>query len=180
LAALCAHAAAPEQVFRGDATSGRLAFEFEQAGALAQGQFRAFNIKAYRSGGPNAQIRYELSVAISSVDTGDAERDGLLRGPDLFAAEKFPEARFVSAPVRWRPGRPFDLSGTLTLRGVSRPIRLRITPSIATGPKGAVLRISGAAALKRLDYGVGQGEWRATEWVADRVAVTFDMRLPAQ
>jgi len=63
--------------------------------------------------------------------------------------------------------------GALTLRGVTKdvPIDFQFTQS----PAGATL--SGSAKLKRLDFGVGQGDWKSTEWVEDAVKIRFSLVL---
>ena len=41
----------------------------------------------------------------------------------------------------------------------------------------AVLYMTGKTLVKRLDFGVGQGDWKSTEWVGNDVGVTFALRL---
>jgi hypothetical protein len=40
--------------------------------------------------------------------------------------------------------------------------------------------MAGQVTIKRLDYGVGQRDWKSTEWVGDDVTVSFTLRLLAQ
>ena len=44
-------------------------------------------------------------------------------------------------------------------------------------PESRQLVMKGAADLRRLEFGVGQGEWSSTEWVGDEVKVVFTLRL---
>jgi hypothetical protein len=37
--------------------------------------------------------------------------------------------------------------------------------------------MTGRVGIKRLEYGVGQGDWKSTEWVKDDVLVTFSLKL---
>ena len=63
--------------------------------------------------------------------------------------------------------------GKLTLRGVTRDLRLPLKIiRTATG-----LELSGETAIKRLDYGVGQGEWKSTESVGDEVKLQYKVSL---
>lgn len=64
--------------------------------------------------------------------------------------------------------------GTLTLRGVTRPVPVRFR--FQRSPEGGA-RLDGSTRLRRLDFGVGQGEWTSTEWVGDEVEVQFELRL---
>ena len=63
--------------------------------------------------------------------------------------------------------------GKLTLRGVTRDLRLPLTIRESAGG----LEISGETTIKRLDYGVGQGEWKSTEWVGDEVKLQYKVPL---
>jgi len=40
-----------------------------------------------------------------------------------------------------------------------------------------VLYMAGKTVIRRLDFGVGQGDWKSTEWVGNEVTVTFNLRL---
>jgi polyisoprenoid-binding protein YceI len=61
----------------------------------------------------------------------------------------------------------------LTLHGVTKdvPIDFQFMP-VAGGAK-----LEGSAKLKRLDFGVGQGDWKSTEWVGDVVKISFSLVL---
>ena len=54
-------------------------------------------------------------------------------------------------------------------RDLRLPLKISAT---ATG-----LELSGETAIKRLDYGVGQGEWKSTEWVGDEVKIHYKVAL---
>ena len=71
-------------------------------------------------------------------------------------------------------GNVYLARGTLTLRGVTRPVSVRFR--FERSPEGGA-RLDGSARLRRLDFGVGQGEWTSTEWVGDEVEVSFELRL---
>ncbi len=63
--------------------------------------------------------------------------------------------------------------GKLTLRGVTHDLRLPLKiVKTATG-----LELSGETAIKRLDYGVGQGDWKATDGVGDEVKIQYKVAL---
>ena len=48
---------------------------------------------------------------------------------------------------------------------------------ICTAPAGRTARLTGATTIQRLLFGVGQGEWRGTEWLDDAVRVEFSVAL---
>src|SRR4051794_37330337 len=59
----------------------------------------------------------------STVSTGDANRDGHLKGGDFFDVEKFGAWTFVSTEVR-ETGSGFVVAGDLTIHGVTQPVEL--------------------------------------------------------
>jgi polyisoprenoid-binding protein YceI len=152
-----------------DPAESRLTFAFIQAGAENSGGFAKFEVRLSLDDAEAASGRLEVKVHVDSLDTGDAERDEVLRSSDLFHVEKHPTATFSSTRIKsTAPGR-YEALGKLTMRGVTRDVRVPFT--FADG------RMNGGALLKRLDFGVGQGEWQSTEWVGNSVKVNFALRL---
>lgn len=155
-----------------DPAHGTLTFSGTQAGAKFTGVFRKFTARVALDPAAPATGRIEVSIDTNSVDTKDAERDGNIKGADFFDVAKHPTASYVTKSIT-RTAKGFAAVGTLTLRGVSRdvPLEFQFTKTAA----GASL--TGSASLKRLDFGVGQGEWKSTEWVGDDVRVEFSLDL---
>jgi polyisoprenoid-binding protein YceI len=110
------------------------------------------------------------------MDTGDKERDDTLRGPDLFDVQKFPQARFTATQFAKTATR-YEAIGKLTLRGVTRDQHIPFTFRTADEQGHAVGYLSGKTTIKRLDFGVGQGDWKSTEWVGNDVTVSYSVRL---
>ena len=123
-----------------------------------------------------AASRLEVTVEMASLDTGDKERDDTLRGADLFAVAKFPQAHFIATQFT-KTAAGFEALGKLTIRGVTRDTRVPFTFRTATENGAAVGYMSGKTTLQRLDFGVGQGDWKATDQVGNDVEVSFALRL---
>jgi polyisoprenoid-binding protein YceI len=154
------------------AAGSSLAFEFSQAGAQSTGSFKQFATELAYDEKNLAASTLNVTVQIGSLDTQDQERDTALKDDDLFAAAKYPTATYAARSLDRTPNGIVAM-GKLTLRGVTRDLRLPI--GIRTTPQG--LELSGETVLKRLDYGVGQGEWASTEWVGDDVKLTYKVAL---
>jgi polyisoprenoid-binding protein YceI len=169
-------AAVPHYVL--DPAKSSLDFTFLQAGAKNQGHFKRFTLGFDFSAANLAASRLEVTVEMTSVDTGDPERDDTLRGADLFAVAKFPQAHFIATAVS-QTAAGFEAVGKLTLRDVTREVRVPFTFRTATENGAAVGYMSGKTTLRRLDFGVGQGDWKATDQVGNDVAVSFALRLSA-
>src|SRR2546430_2200122 len=78
----------------------------------------------------------------------------------------------------WTAG-GFEALGKLTIRGVTRDVRVPFTFRNATENGVAVGYMSGKTTLRRLDFGVGQGDWKATDQLGNDVGVSFALRLTA-
>lgn len=68
----------------------------------------------------------ELTIRAESIDTGNADRDNHLRSPDFFNAKQFPVITFKSTRVRRIKPNLYEVTGNLSLHGVTRQITLRV------------------------------------------------------
>jgi polyisoprenoid-binding protein YceI len=161
-----------------DAAKSSLEFSFVQAGAQNKGRFTRFPVVFDFSPDALAGSKLEVTVEMGSLDTGDQERDDTLRSDDLFAVKKFPQAHFTATQFT-KTAAGYEAVGKLTLRGTTRDLRVPFTFRTATEGAAPVAYMNGKTSLKRLDYGVGQGDWKSTEGVGDEVGVSFVLRLTA-
>ncbi|HEX2494990.1 MAG TPA: YceI family protein [Steroidobacter sp.] len=171
--ALLAAAALAGSQWSVEPKESRLTFVANQAGADFEGAFRRFTANIRFDPADIAASRFAVTIDLASVDTRDSERDDILRGPDLFAVEQHPTARYSAERFTAQGGGKYSAAGKLTLRNVTRDVPIEFT--FEKNENGAWLK--GVARLKRLDFGVGQGEWKDTEWVANDVGVKFALRL---
>lgn len=65
-----------------------------------------------------------VTVDAATVDSGEASRDGHLRSADFFDAATYPEIAFRSTKVRGRGGNELEITGDLTIRGITKPVTL--------------------------------------------------------
>ncbi|HTU64698.1 MAG TPA: YceI family protein [Steroidobacteraceae bacterium] len=150
------------------AAGSSLGFAFEQAGAQSNGAFRQFTTKFDYDEKNLAASRLDVTVQIGSLDTQDKDRDDTLKSADLFDAAKFPTATFVASSLA-RGASGVEAVGKLTIRNVTKDLRL----PLGIKPTASGLELSGSVTIKRLDYGVGQGEWKSTESAGDPVKITY-------
>jgi len=161
-----------------DAPKSSLEFTFQQAGAQNKGKFTRFAVSFDFSPDNLAASRLDVTVEIGSLDTGDQDRDDTLHGADLFAVAKFPQAHFAASQFNKTAG-GYEAIGKLTIRGVTRDAHLPFTFKAASENGAPAGYMSGKTSLRRLDYGVGQGDWKATDQVGNDVGVSFALRLAA-
>lgn len=170
-----ADAPAPAQYVLDPAKSS-LEFSFTQAGAANKGKFTRFPVSFTFSPDAPTSGRLAVTIEVGSLDTADKERDDTLRGDELFAVAKYPQAQFLATQFA-KTATGYEAIGKLTLRGVTHDARVPFTFRTASEAGVSVGYMVGKTTLKRLDYGVGQGDWKATDQVGNEVGVAFALRL---
>jgi polyisoprenoid-binding protein YceI len=170
--AATARAAGSATSYTAEPTSSRLEFVGVQAGAEFKGAFHKFTAIIDFAPDELASAHFDVQIDLNSLDTMDKDRDKTMRGPDIFDIAHFPTAHYVTRSFT-KTATGYSASGALTLHGVTKevPIDFQFV-STAGQPK-----LEGTAKLKRLDFGVGQGDWKSTEWVGDVVKVAFSLVL---
>jgi len=73
------------------------------------------------------QSYVNATIQAASVDTNERDRDAHLRSADFFDVEKFPTLTFKSTRVTRKGNNSFDVTGDLTIHGVTRPVTLSST-----------------------------------------------------
>ncbi|TVQ42052.1 MAG: YceI family protein [Wenzhouxiangella sp.] len=169
---LIAVAAAEERCYHGNADSGELSFRGEADGNRFNGRFRSFEVRVCMSADEPESARIEVTVETGSATVGNRQGDAALVDDELFAAERYPQAVWISEDLESHED-GYLATGELSLRGVSasQPVRLSFEPGDQT------LGLSGGAEIMRLDYGVGQGEFEDPDFIRNRVDLSFDLAL---
>lgn len=113
----------------------------------------------------------DIKIQASSVDTGSGMKNGKLKSKDFFDVEQDPYITFRSSKIAQTGPNTFDISGTFSIRGVSKPETLNLT---ATGTRGSGHgEIKGTMAFDRKEFGMNSGIPFIK--IADRVEVTVDL-----
>jgi polyisoprenoid-binding protein YceI len=117
----------------------------------------------------------DIKIQADSVSTGSGMKDGKLKSKDFFNVKDDPYITFHSDKiVQTGPG-TFDLPGTFTVRGVSKPETLTFTLSdVAAARAAGEGEIKGKMAFDRKEYGMTKGIPFVT--IADRVEVTVNLK----
>ena len=95
------------------------------------------------------------SVDLSSISTGQEQRDAHIRSADFFEVEKYPAMTFASTAIK-AGEEGFILEGDLTLKGVTRAVAFNLEVS-GFGPDaygGTRAGFSATTVINRMDYGV--------------------------
>ncbi len=160
------HAVTPWTVEPG----GRLDFATTWSGQPVTGQFKDWTADIRFSEDAPEASSLTVTVNPASAATGDPQRDSTLPTEDWLDVQSFPKATFHAGAFR-RDGAAWVADGQMTLKGVSHPVRLSFTLDIQ-GDR-AVAR--GRAVLDRTLFGVGKGEFAATDQIPAQVAISFSL-----
>ncbi|KGQ17790.1 putative secreted protein [Lysobacter dokdonensis DS-58] len=114
-----------------------------------------------------AASKLDVAIPIGAATVGNDEMDPEMRGTAFFDAKRFPQARYTASKFRALGGNRYAADGTLSLRGVSKPVTLTFTWTPGARPV-----LQGTATVKRLDFGVGGGEWADTSLLPNDIKVT--------
>ena len=150
-----------------------IAFTSKQMGVPVDGKFRKFDAQiAFDPKQPGA-ARIGMSVDLASVSFGTAEADTEIAKPDWFNTKQFPQATFQSTSVKASGPAKFDVAGKLAIKGISQDVVVPVTLTQTGGTTTA----SGNFVIKRLDFRIGDREWKDTSMVANDVQVKFKLSL---
>ncbi|KQZ71171.1 polyisoprenoid-binding protein [Rhodanobacter sp. Root561] len=155
--------------------SSTLGFSNTFQGESFDGRFGQWTAAISYDAANLASSKFDVEVDLASVKTGDSDRDSALPGSDFFDVAKFPKAHFVTTGFR-QVGSKVIADGTLTLHGISKPVSLDVT--FKPQASGATLDVAGT--VKRLDFGVGTGDYADTSVIGGDVKVTAHLQLAAK
>jgi polyisoprenoid-binding protein YceI len=122
------------------------------------------------------------TIPLSTLTTGDPQRDGHLKSPEFFDADKFPELTFKSLAVDTIEGGAIVVSGELTLHGVTKTVSFNVEGPSAPGkdPWGNTrIGISATAKVNRKDFGLTWNSPLETGGVlvGDEVTLTLEVQF---
>ena len=124
-----------------------------------------------------------LSVTIdtNTISTHNEQRDNHLRSPDFFDAATYPTITFVATAIRGEILGEFELTGDLTMHGVTKPVTLDVSfEGRAKDPWGnARLGYTAKGKLRRSDFGLNWNQALETGGVlvGDEIKISVDVQL---
>ena len=144
-----------------------------------RGQFNEFEGSAVVDADDFTKSTAQLTIQAASIDTHNEQRDGHLRSNDFLALEEYPQITFVSTGVRQTGDTSLELTGDLTIRGVTNSITVPFEfEGAATDPFGNLrVGFEGSVVINRKDYGVS---WNAAleaggVLVSEKVTLEFEV-----
>src|SRR5262249_14711430 len=144
------------QTFVIDKAHSEAAFQVRHLITKVRGKFADFEgVIRFDESSPERST-VSLTIQTNSIDTSYAERDAHLRSSDFFAVTEYPTIAFESSRVARIRDNQFEVSGRLTIRGVSRDIVIPVAYlGLARDPWGQDrVGFEGELTLNRKDFGL--------------------------
>jgi polyisoprenoid-binding protein YceI len=179
---LPALALAAPAVYKADADHSNVGFTIRHFVSNVPGRFGDFEgtIKYDRESPAASSV--EFTVKTASIDTGNADRDNHLRGPDFFDVQKFPTMTFTSTKVTPKGADTLDVTGNFTLHGVTKQITVpvKFLGTVKT-PRGEKAGFETSFTINRKEYGVNWNNIMDSGPVlGDEVKISIDIEANRQ
>lgn len=163
-----------QDVYRIDSTHSQVGFKIRHFVAKTAGRFTDFEGTITVDPKDMGKSSVQMSLKAASINTDNADRDAHLRKADFFDVEKFPTITFKSTSVKEVTKGRLEVTGDLTMHGVTRSITFPIASLGAqAGPRGGVVAGFGDGLLKlnRHDFGISYGKGV----LGDEVEISLDV-----
>jgi polyisoprenoid-binding protein YceI len=149
-----------------------------------RGAFNEFSGAAHLDGENPNRSSAQVTIQAASIDTRNADRDAHLRSNDFLQMDEYPEITFRSTEISWTGDDTFDVTGDLTIKGMTRPVTIPFTfEGQATDPFGNTrVGFEGSTTINRKDFGV---TWNAAletggVLVGDKIVLEFEISAVKQ
>ena len=160
-----------------DREQSAITFTTKVLGSPFSGRFEQWTAQLVFDPNDPEAGRVRAEIATGSASTGNSDVNAQLPTNDWFAVDPFPAAVFEADGFRPDGEGRYLLQGKLTVRGETVPVELPVTIELDNPDQAQTAVASGEIELKRLDFGIGQGQWSATTTIANEV--TIEVRVVA-
>ncbi len=144
-----------------------------------RGAFNDFEGTAVLDGDNPANSSAQVKIQVKSIDTRQPQRDEHLRSNDFFSMDEFPEITFVSTGARQVDDENFELTGDLTVKGITRSVTVPFEyQGAAQDPFGnSRVGFEGSVVINRKDFGVNFNAALETGGVlvSDKITLEFEI-----
>ena len=152
-----------------DAAKSSVVAVSKQMGVPVEGRFKRFSAQVSFDPARPAEGKASVEIDIASFDLGAEDFNRETVKPEWFNAAKFPKATFVTSAIKPAGPGKFEAAGKLTIKGLTRDIVAPVSFKTEAGQQV----FEGMLPIKRLQFNIGEGEWKDTSTVADDVQIKF-------
>lgn len=160
-------------------------FKIRHFTANVVGQFRTFEGTINMDRANPAKSSVEFTIQSASIDTGSENRDKHLRSADFFDVEKFPTITFKSTAVAAKGKDAYDVTGDLTMHGVTKRVTLPVTfGGFLKTKRGEKAGFEIETTLNRKDYEItwnralDEGGFMLSDDVKISINLEVDKKMP--
>ena len=152
-----------------DAAKSSVVAVSKQMGVPVEGRFKRFSAQVSFDPAKPADGKASIEIDIASFDLGDTDFNRETAKKEWFDAAKFPKATFVTSAIKPAGAGKFEAAGKLTIKGKT----LDVVAPVSFKAEGGQQVFEGVLPIKRLQFNIGEGEWKDTSTVADDVQIRF-------
>jgi polyisoprenoid-binding protein YceI len=168
-----------------DPTHSGVEFSVKHFFTPVRGKFDTYEAELAFDPEQPSESRVSVRIDVTSINTGNEDRDAHLLSGDFFDAESYPWITFESDAVRVAGENELVVSGNLTIKDVTRRVELPVTmqgvkdlPAEMQEMFGGIEQVASfttGTRIDRSDYGVGVGSWAAALVVGHDVNITISI-----
>lgn len=137
------------------------------------GKFKSFEVEASFDAENLEQSKVNVTIDLTSVESGSQKRDSILKKDNWFDLENTPRSYFKSESIQAVSEDIYEIKGVLEIKGITKPYRLKVEIREPVD----LLHLSGDFTINRLDFDLGLGSWKNPDWVKHKVDVEFDITV---
>jgi polyisoprenoid-binding protein YceI len=157
------------------ANESAVKFGFKQMGVPSDGTFNKFTAQLSFDPAKLSDAKARIDINVDSIDTGSKDGNEEVVGKLWFNAKAYPLASFASTGMKSLGGNRYEASGKLSIKGKTLDV---VTP-VTFQSNGTLGTFDGVFTIKRLDYAIGEGEWKDVGTVADEIQIKFHIVVNA-
>ncbi|WP_160107498.1 YceI family protein [Pseudomonas izuensis] len=154
-------------------TASTISFTYNQMGSRVYGTFGKFQGSLQFDTRHPEAAHAKLTIDLDSIDAGSEDANTELQKPAWFDTAQYPVATFESARFKAIGNNRYQITGKLTLRGLSREVSV----PVLLKEENAIGIFEGELKLERNDFKIGEGEWADTV-VSNEINIRFRMVAP--
>jgi len=127
------------------------------------------------------QSQISIEIETASIDTRNEQRDAHLRSADFFDAENNPKITFTSGAIRSTGAGTYDVTGDLTIRGVTREVVVKVEEEgRGVDPWGqSKIAYTASTKIRRTDFGLNWNQALEAGGVLVAEEVKIEVELQA-
>lgn len=155
-----------------DPATSSIAFSGEHAGTPFTGTFDRYVVDIDFDPANVDATSIRATIDLASAKTGNKMFDGTLPNDDWFDVKNTPNGLFKSTKVEKQSDGSYQVTGDLTLRGITHPVTFTFTLDREDAPE---INASATLTVDRLAYDIGKKSDSKAEWVSKDIAITLKL-----